>query len=204
MTSMNKKRNRDLETGSLLIRGKDRKQETRNSSNKDYIIYFIVAVVVLSFISFSNSSCNVYKFHDIAIPDSIKTIKINFIENRAPYVNPLLSPRLTDRLRQKIVSQTRLSQTNNDNADWDINGYISNYTSSTSGISNQQVATNRLTVTVHVSVNDQKANKTQEYDVSRNFEYSATKSLTQAESELADEIIRGLTDDIFNRIFSNW
>lgn len=204
MTSMNENRNRDLETGPLPTRGKSRKQETRNCSNKDYIIYFIVAVVVLSFISFSNSSCNIYKFHDIAIPDSIKTIKINFIENRAPYVNPLLSPRLTDRLRQKIVSQTRLAQTNNDNADWDINGYISNYTSSTSGISNQQVATNRLTVTVHVSVNDQKANKTQEYDVSRNFEYSATKSLTQAESELADEIIRGLTDDIFNRIFSNW
>jgi hypothetical protein len=57
---------------------------------------------------------------------------------------------------------------------------------------------------VHISVNDQKANKTQEYDVSRNFEYSATKSLSQAESELADDIIRGLTDDIFNRIFSNW
>ena len=167
-------------------------------------VFFAIVISLLFFIAFSNSSCNVYKFHDIAIPDSIKTIKINFIENRAPYVNPLLSPRLTDRLRQKIVSQTRLSQTNNDNADWDINGYISNYTSSTSGISNQQVATNRLTVTVHVSVNDQKANKTQEYDVSRNFEYSATKSLTQAESELADEIIRGLTDDIFNRIFSNW
>ena len=57
---------------------------------------------------------------------------------------------------------------------------------------------------MHITVNDQKANKTQEYDVSRNFEYSATKSLTQAESDLADEIIRGLTDDIFNRIFSNW
>ena len=184
--------------------GKVRKQRRPNSSNKAYIIYFIVAVVLLSFISFGNSSCNVYKFRDIAIPDSIKTIKINFIENRAPYVNPLLSPRLTDRLRQKIVSQTRLSQTNNDNADWDIKGYVSNYTSSTSGISNQEVATNRLTVTVHIIVNDQKANKAQEYDVSRNFEYSATKSLTQAESELADEIIRGLTDDIFNRIFSNW
>ncbi len=178
--------------------------KVRKQSNKAYIIYFIVAVVLLSVISFGNSSCNVYKFRDIAIPDSIKTIKINFIENRAPYVNPLLSPRLTDRLRQKIVSQTRLSQTNNDNADWDIKGYISNYTSSTSGISNQEVATNRLTVTVHVTLNDQKANKAQEYDVSRNFEYSATKSLTQAESELADEIIRGLTDDIFNRIFSNW
>ena len=152
----------------------------------------------------SGSSCNIYRFRDISIPDSIRTVKVSFIENRAPYVNPQLSPRLTDRLRQKIVSQTRLSQTNNDNADWEIRGYISNYSSSTSGITQQQVATNRLTVSVHISLNDQKSNKTQEYDISRNFDYAATKSLTQAESELADEMIRGLTDDIFNRIFSNW
>ena len=175
-----------------------RKNKTRN------VFVLGIAVIVLLSLSWGNSSCNVYKFRDIAIPDSIRTIKVNFIENRAPYVNPLLSPRLTDRLKQKIITQTKLSQTNNDNADWDVKGYISNYTSSTSGISQQQVATNRLTVTVHISVNDQKANKTQEYDVSRNFEYSATKSLSQAESELADDIIRGLTDDIFNRIFSNW
>jgi hypothetical protein len=204
MTSTNNQRDGKWETALSPLKARRRPQGRYNGNNIVYYFYFIVVAVVLSFISLGNSSCNVYKFHDIAIPDSIKTIKINFIENRAPYVNPLLSPRLTDRLRQKIVSQTRLSQTNNDNADWDIKGYVSNYTSSTSGISQQQVATNRLTVSVHVSVNDQKANKTQEYDVSRNFEYSATKSLSQAESELADEIIRGLTDDIFNRIFSNW
>ena len=168
------------------------------------ISYFTFIVAVIFLIGTSSSSCNIYKFRDISIPDSIKTVKVNFIENRAPYVNPQLSPRLTDKLRQKIVSQTRLSQTNNDNADWDIKGYISNYTSSTSGISQQQVATNRLTVSVHITLNDQKSNKTQEYDVSRNFEYGASKSLTQAEAELADEILRGLTDDIFNRIFSNW
>jgi len=176
----------------------------RLSNVSNTFLFGIAGIVILLFLSFGNSSCSVYKFHDIAIPDSIKTIKVNFIENRAPYVNPLLSPRLTDRLKQKIVTQTRLSQTNNDNADWDVKGYVSNYTSSTSGISQQQVATNRLTVTVHISVNDQKADKTQEYDVSRNFEYSASKSLSQAEAELADDIIRGLTDDIFNRIFSNW
>jgi hypothetical protein len=163
-----------------------------------------ILLFVLFITSTSHSGCNIYKFRDISIPDSIKTVKVNFIENRAPYVNPQLSPRLTDRLKQKITSQTRLSQTNNDNADWDIKGYISNYSSSTSGISQQRVATNRLTVTVHIALNDQRANKTQEYDVSRNFEYAATKSQTQAEAELADEMIRGLTDDIFNRIFSNW
>jgi hypothetical protein len=175
-----------------------------NASYIGSIVFAVLVISILSFVSFSNISCNIYKFRDISIPDSIKTVKVNFIENRAPYVNPQLSPRLTDKLRQKIVSQTRLSQTNNDNADWDVKGYISNYTSSTSGISQQQVATNRLTVTVHITLNDQKANKTQEYDVSRNFEYAASKSLTQAEAELTDEIIRGLTDDIFNRIFSNW
>jgi Lipopolysaccharide-assembly len=197
MILMNKKESRKSEVGS-------QKSERRYLKKVLYTSYFLFLFGVLFLIGTGSSSCNIYKFRDISIPDSIKTVKVNFIENRAPYVNPQLSPRLTDKLRQKIVSQTRLSQTNNDNADWDIKGYISNYTSSTSGISQQQVATNRLTVTVHITLNDQKSNKTQEYDVSRNFEYGASKSLTQAEAELADEILRGLTDDIFNRIFSNW
>lgn len=197
MILMNKIRSRKSEVGG-------RKSQRRYLKSVLYTSYFLLVIGTLFLISTSSSSCNIYKFRDISIPDSIKTVKVNFIENRAPYVNPQLSPRLTDKLRQKIVSQTRLSQTNNDNADWDIKGYISNYTSSTSGISQQQVATNRLTVSVHITLNDQKANKTQEYDVSRNFEYGASKSLTQAEAELADEILRGLTDDIFNRIFSNW
>ena len=170
--------------------------------------YIVLTAAILFFAAAGNSSCNIYRLRDISIPDSIRSVKVNFIENKAPYVNPQLSPRLTDKLRQKIVSQTRLSQTNNDNADWEIRGYISNYSFSTTGISNQgnqrNVVTNRLTVSVHIVLNDQKANKTQEYDVSRNFEFPATQSIQQAEASQGDEIIRGLTDDIFNRLFSNW
>ena len=51
-----------------------------------------------------NSSCGVYSFADVSIPDSIKTIRVNFLENRAPYVNPQLSPALTDRVKQKIIN----------------------------------------------------------------------------------------------------
>jgi len=196
MILMNKKRSQKLEVRSW-------KPERGSVRNLFCISYFVVITGVLFFMAASNSSC-VYKFKDISIPDSIKTVKINFIENRAPYVNPQLSPQLTDKLRQKIVSQTKLSQTNNDNADWLISGRITNYAFSTSGISQQQSATNRLTVTVHITLNDQKANKTQEYDVSRNFEFSATQSIQQAEAGLTSDIIRGLTDDIFNRLFSNW
>ena len=150
------------------------------------------------------TSCHVYRFNDVSLPPDVKTVKVNLIENRAQYVNPQLSPRLSDRLRQKIVSQTKLSQTNNDNADWEINAVITSYLVSTSGISGQQQTTNQLSVTIHVAVTKKKEQKTDEYDVSHNFQFSASKSLQQAETDLNDEMVRTLTDDIFNRLFSNW
>ena len=155
-------------------------------------------------ISFSLAGCFSYKFKDVSIPPEVKTVKVNFIENRARYVNPQLSPKLTDKVRQKITGQTRLTQTNNDNPDWEISGEIRDYSVSTSGISNQREATNRLTVAVHIILYDRLKEETKEHDVSRSYEFSASQSLQQAEARLSDEMIRTLTDEIFNRIFSNW
>lgn len=152
-----------------------------------------------------NSGCGIYKLADISIPDSIKTVRVKFIENKARYVNPQLSPKFTDKLRQKIVSQTRLTQVNNENAHYDISGWISQYDVSTSAISAQQVASNRLTVGVHIVLRNKLSNKPpKEFDISRSFEFSASLSLAQAEAKLFDEIIRNLTDEVFNRIFSDW
>jgi hypothetical protein len=72
------------------------------------------------------------------------------------------------------------------------------------GVSAQQATTNRLTVTVHVVLKKTLDNKEQEFDVSRNFDFSANLTLNQAEGQLMDDIIRNITDDIFNQIFSNW
>lgn len=170
------------------------------------------AFLGLFFLSTFSTGCGVYSFADVSVPDSIKTVRLNFFENRANYVNPQLSPSLTDRLRQKIVNQTRLTQTNSDNAHWDISGTITDYSVSTSAISSspsgsqnrQQTVTNRLTVGVQVKVYNRLSNTTQDYSVSRSFEFSANLSLQAAENQLLDEIIRNLTDDVFNRIFSNW
>lgn len=167
-------------------------------------IKFFLAIAGLSIAFFMQQSCHVYSFRNISIPDSVKTVKVNFIENRARYVNPQLSPRLTDGLRQKIVRQTRLSQTNTDDAHWDIKGEINDYSLSTSGISDQKVASNRLNVSVHITLNDRLANEVKEYNISRSFDFSASLSLQAAEAKLSDEIIRSLSDDIFNQIFSNW
>jgi hypothetical protein len=176
-----------------------------NTGNKKWtlaiaVLFILGAVLVSS----SFTSCGIYKFNEATIPDTIKTVKVSFIENRAQYVNPQLSPRLTDRLRQKIVGQTKLTQTNNDNADWDISGFIREYSFSTSAISGQQASNNRLTVTVHITLNDRKADKTVEHDVSRSFEFKGNQTFQQAEAALGDEMIRTLTDEIFNKLFSNW
>jgi hypothetical protein len=57
---------------------------------------------------------------------------------------------------------------------------------------------------VHVVLKKTLENKELEFDVSRNFDFSANLTLNQAESQLMDEIVRSITDDIFNQIFSNW
>lgn len=150
------------------------------------------------------SSCKVYTFTSASIPPEVKTVKIGFIENKARYINPQLSPKLTDRLQQKIVGQTRLTRTNNDDAHYQISGYISEYNVSTAGISGQQAATNRLTVGAHITFINTLTAKTEEFDISRSFDFSANLSLSQAEGQLTEEITRNLSDEIFNRIFSNW
>jgi hypothetical protein len=168
------------------------------------IALLLAPVALLLVILGGQTSCNIYRFKDVSIPDSIKTVKVNFFGNKARYINPQLSPRLSDRLRQKIVSQTRLSQTNNDNADWEVSGDITQYNLTTSAISGQREAGNRLTVGVHITVLKRKSDETVEYDVSRSFEFAATQSLQEAEAKLGEEMIRTLSDDIFNRIFSSW
>jgi hypothetical protein len=57
---------------------------------------------------------------------------------------------------------------------------------------------------VHITLLDRKAEKTQEYDVSRSFEFKGNQSFQQAESDLGEEMVRTLTDEIFNKLFSNW
>ena len=151
-------------------------------------------------------SCHVsYKTRDISIPPEIKTARVSLFENKARYFNAQLSPQITDKLRQKINNQTRLTLVQNDNADYDIGGQITGYDVTTSGISQQQASTNRLIVSVRlVFKNRLDATKNFETTVSRNFDFSANLSLDQAQTQLTPSIVQNMVDEIFNKIFSNW
>lgn len=149
-----------------------------------------------------------YSFKDASVPASVKTYRLKLIENRASNVNPQLAPQLTDRLRQKINSQfSRLRPTQGEDAHYDIGATIVDFRPITSGVNaNQQSSGNRIVVTIKIDFvnNLPEGTKSFEADVSRNFDYLASVDFTTAQQQLLPEIIKNMTDEIFNRIFSNW
>lgn len=165
------------------------------------LLVFLFACVWL----FSYATCK-YGFKDTSpIPEEVKTFRVNYFDNKAQYVSPTLAPALTERLRQKIIGSTRLTQTNDDNAHYDISGYVSDYSVSTSGITNNQSGTNRLNVGFHIIFrNTLDETKNSESDVTYTLDFPASQTLSDIESSKSDEIARNLVDAIFNKIFSNW
>ncbi|GAA0545153.1 LPS assembly lipoprotein LptE [Chitinophaga japonensis] len=162
------------------------------------------AVLLLSL-----GSCTVkYSATGASVEPDAKTVNIRFVENRAPINNPTLAQRLTERLRQKIQSQTKLTQVNDDNADYEFRATVTGYSFSNAAVTNvDQAATSRLTVTMNVvfvkRVGVDKKGWTQSFSQSADFQASQLPS--QVENSLLDEtIIPQITDAIFNRAFANW
>lgn len=176
--------------------------------NSEWLIVNRLLSVVYCFLlimTFSGCSTCKYSFNDVSIDPEIKTFRVNYLENKARYINPQLSPQLTEKLKQKIIGTTRLQQTNDDNAHYDISGYVSDYSVTTTGITGGNSTTNRLTVSFHINFkNTLNDKKSFESDVTSTFDFNANQNLTQVESERNDEIVRNIVDAVFNKIFSNW
>lgn len=182
---------------------------SKNLSKKMKLNSTIKLVALLSFLMliFSFATCK-YSFKDTSpIPADIKTFRVNLFQNKARYVNPTVAPALTEKLRQKIISQTRLRETKNDDANYDISGYVSDWSVTTSGVANQSAGTNRLNVTFHLifkNTVDPDPAKSFETDLTSNYDFPANLTLQQAETNKMDNILKTVTDAIFNKIFSNW
>ncbi|NLR80484.1 LPS assembly lipoprotein LptE [Chitinophaga eiseniae] len=164
----------------------------------------------VAILAVSAAGCSVkYSASGASIDQGASTVNVRFIENRAPINNPTLSQKLTQKLRDKITSQTRLTQINENapKADYEFKATITGYSFSNAAVTNvDQAATSRLNVTVNVvfikRIGDKKG-FTQSF--SRSAEFKATQLPSTVENGLLDDqIIPGITDDIFNRAFANW
>lgn len=150
------------------------------------------------------SSCGIYSLSGANIEG--KTINVHTFKNRAANVAPSLATDLSNKIRDRVLSQTGLTPVNSDDADYELDCTITNYSSGVSGMSSQTTASqNRLTITVEATFTnklDEKASFKQSF--SRFADYPANQQLQSVENQLIDEIGKQLAEDIFNKAFVNW
>lgn len=161
-------------------------------------------LLLLPLLLYSVSGCRVYSFSGATIEG--KNINIRLLTNTAPNVVPSLSATLTDKIRNRILSQTGLSSVNRDDADYDISGVITTYAVTVTAAQGVQVATkNRLTIGILVTFKNrlnEKANFSQTF--TRFSDFDASQLLQNVERALTEDIGNQLADDIFNKAFVNW
>lgn len=162
-----------------------------------FIIVLIVAII---------PACKVsYSFTGASIDPESKTIAIKEFNNRASLVNPALSPATTEALKDRFLAQTSLDLVNGD-ADLVFEGTITSYAISTQAVQpNETAASNRFTVKVKVKFTNKQV---PDYDYETTFsafrDFPASEDFTGLEDGMVEEILKDITEDIFNKAVVNW
>ena len=151
-------------------------------------------------------SCKVgYSFSGASISPDVKTFSVKYFAKTASLGPASLSQKFTEKLKDKFISQTSLSNADK-NADLTFEGAISGYSITPIAIqANEIAAQNRLTITVNVKFTNLKDEKMNfETNFSRYKDYNSTLNLASIEDALISDINDQLVDDIFNKAVINW
>jgi hypothetical protein len=140
-----------------------------------------------------------------SVPENVKTASVQYFQNRAMVINPVLSQTFTEGLKDRITSESRLIL-RDDMGDVDFSGEITGYDIRPMAIQADALsAETRLTITVKVryrNFKDPRANW--ESTFSAYSDFSSDQSISSVESELVTDIVDQLTENIFNKAFSDW
>ena len=172
----------------------------KNTGGKILPVYGFALLAIVVF------GCKIsYSFSGASISPDVKTISIQYFQNRASLVQPGLSQNLTDALIDKCKAQTNLGFVNGI-GDVNFEGEITDYVTRPLTVSADAVAaTNRFTITVRVKfTNAIDPELSYDQSFSRYEDYDSSLDLSQVEGELSKKIIDLLIEDIFNKAFVNW
>lgn len=154
-----------------------------------------------------NRSCFTIKYDmkGAQIDPEIKTISVQYFDNRAQRIQPQLSQNFTDALRDYMERNTNLRMINGF-GDVDFSGEIVGYDITPTSISaNDVAAQTRFTIRIKVTfTNSVNPDDSYEETFSRYRDFDSTQSFSSVESELTEEIIEELVEEIYNRAFVNW
>lgn len=134
-----------------------------------------------------------------------KSIFVGFFDNNAQIVNPEMSQIVTESIKDIFVQQTSL-ELNDGPSDMEVSGAITEYSLRPQAARGpSEVAQMRFTIAVNVEFTNRLEPKN---DFSQRFsryrDYDADLNFSDIETELSEEIIKELTEDILNRAIANW
>lgn len=151
-------------------------------------------------------SCKInYTFTGANLSPNVKTFTVYYFPNRARLINPTLSQSFTEELREKLTRQTSLNELS-ESGDLEFEGQITGYEFRPMSIQKaDESAQTRLTVTINLKyTNNQVPEENFEKSFSAYEDFDSNLSISSVEEELSAEIIKKLTEDIFNATIANW
>ena len=135
----------------------------------------------------------------------VKTIRIADFPNRSTYIWGPMAPMFNNQLKDAFANHTKLQQVKR-GGDLVIDGQITQYSQRNKSVSAEGYsAQTELSMTVNVRfVNNTNHSEDFEKQFTATSTYETTKSLNAVQEELVTQMVKDLTDQIFNATVANW
>ena len=168
-------------------------------NRKHFVLLLLLAVLV--------SACSIsYSFNGASIDyTTTKTIQIDNFPIRSAYVWAPMQSIFQNRITEIYANQTKLKQVKK-NGDLQLAGEIVAFDQFNKGISSSGYSSQvQLKMTVNVRfVNNKKHTDDFERQFTATAEYDASQQLDAVQEELVTQMVKDITDQIFNATVANW
>lgn len=149
-------------------------------------------------------SCG-YSLSGINIPPDVKSISVQFFPNKAALVNPQLSQKFTEQMKDKFLKETSLTLINS-NGDFRISGEITRYTMEPVAMTaNTGTAKNKFTMSVRV-IFECPSHKDMDFneEITRFTQFDAAQNFQTVENALSEELSKQIIQEVFNKVALKW
>ncbi|MBN2524328.1 MAG: hypothetical protein JXB24_13735 [Bacteroidales bacterium] len=166
-------------------------------------LYFVSPLLI--FLLFSGCFTISYSTKGGSLNPNLETVSVQYFANRATRVNPTLSQKFTDGLKEFLESNTKLRVVNTI-GDVDFSGEIKNYQINLEAVAAGDIAAKtRFTIAIRVKYTNS-INPDDNFDTSFSAfrVFDSSQNFTSVEEELTEEIIDEILDKIYNKAFVNW
>lgn len=164
------------------------------------------SLLIFIFGSFILEGC--YSFKGISISPTISSFYIDQFQNAAGNAPPDIGQRFSEKLKDIVLSGSRLGY-NEKTPDIEFVGSIRSFVVSSVAPSSSErgfgSSLNRLEISVQIDYlnnQDDKENWSQSFTFFQDFD--ANTDLISVQDELIENIFDRITQDVFNRAFTNW